>query len=58
MLIIEGGLVHASPKGYAGQASFAQNITGKIPETKVSDIVAKRSSSERSLVAKVGIEPT
>ena len=25
MLIIEGGSVHASPKGYAGQASFAQS---------------------------------
>jgi len=34
---------------YAGQASFAQNVAGKISETSVEDIVAKRSSSERSL---------
>ena len=42
---------------YAGQASFAQSIAGKISETLVEDIVAKRSSPERSLVGARGLEP-
>ena len=49
--------VHASPEGFAGQASFAQSITGKISETLVENIVAKRSSWERSLVELGGFPP-
>lgn len=42
---------------YAGQASFAQSITGKISEILFEDIVAKRSSLERSLAERAGFEP-